>query len=63
MSNVITHPWKNSRTSPGEPVMPDPVVMIKDDGHILIIADADTDADGSPDAEEIDPTGQKETSF
>ncbi|ASM00572.1 hypothetical protein JY446_16930 [Serratia marcescens] len=63
MSNVITHSWKNSRTSPGEPVMPDPVVMIKDDGHILIIADADTDADGSPDAEEIDPTGQKETSL
>lgn len=31
--------------------------MIKDDGHILIIADAD----GSPDAKEIDAIGQIET--
>ncbi|VEA66468.1 Uncharacterised protein [Serratia plymuthica] len=61
MPKLITHSWKNHKVSPDEPNIPDPVVMIKDDGHILIIADADTDADGSPDAKEIDATGQIET--
>ncbi|CAI1005386.1 glycoside hydrolase family 75 protein [Serratia entomophila] len=63
MSKIITHPWKNRRISPDEPGMPDPVVMIQDDERVLIVADADTDADGSPDAVEIDPTGQRETSL
>lgn len=55
---LITHSWKTIRSSPDEPTIPDPVVIIKDDGHILIIVDAD----GSPDAKEIDATGQIETS-
>ncbi|AEF46206.1 hypothetical protein SerAS12_3089 [Serratia sp. AS12] len=63
MPKLITHAWKNHKVSPDEPTIPDPVVMIKDNDHILIIADADTDADGSPDAKEIDATGQIETSL
>lgn len=50
MPQLISHPWKNGGDDPKLPV-----VMTLDNGHVLIVADADTDADGSPDAKIIDP--------
>lgn len=58
MSTTINHPWKNG----GDPSS-QPEVILLPNGHIVITSDADTDADGSPDAEQIDPSGQKETAL
>ena len=58
MSRVINHSWKN-----GGDESSNPVVVVLDNDHILITADADTDADGSPDADTIDGSGQRETAL
>jgi hypothetical protein len=58
MATVINHSWKNG----GDPSSK-PEVLVLNNGHILITSDADTDADGSPDADKIDPSGQKETAL
>jgi hypothetical protein len=58
MSRVINHSWKN-----GGDDSSNPAVVVLDNGHVLITADADTDADGSPDADQIDDTGQLQTAL
>lgn len=59
MATTIKHRWKlGSRSSEQAPT-----VLILDTGRILIVADASTDADGAPDAKDIDPDGRKETSL
>jgi hypothetical protein len=59
MAKLIKHSWLNGG---GETEKPS--VTLLDSGQVLIIANADTDADGAPDAEIIDPNnGQKETSL
>lgn len=59
MAKLIPNSWKNSRGDDKTPV-----IVALDNGHILLTTDADTDADGSPDALEIDPgNGSAETSL
>lgn len=58
MTAVIDHPWKNGGDSSSKPEV---IVLIN--GHVLITSDADTDADGSPDADQIDASGLKETAL
>ena len=53
MATVINHSWKNGGDSSSKPE-----VLVLNNGHILITSDADTDADGSPDADKIEPSGQ-----
>lgn len=55
----VVHTWKN-----GGDNSKDPKVFKLSNGHYLIEADADTDADGSPRVGSIDPdTGQSHTSL
>lgn len=59
MATVLKHDWLNGA---GETDLPS--ITSLDNGNILIIANADTDADGAPDAEIIDPgNGTIETSL
>ena len=58
MSRDINHSWKNGGDNSSNPV-----VVVLDNGHVLITADADTDADGSPDAVQIDGSGQLQTAL
>ena len=58
MSRNINHSRKNGGDNSSNPV-----VVVLDNGHVLITADADTDADGSPDADRIDGTGQLQTAL
>jgi hypothetical protein len=58
MSRVINHLWKNGGDNSASPT-----VFVLENGHVLITADADTDADGSPDADEIDDTGLLQTAL
>jgi hypothetical protein len=59
MATSIKHPWQN-----GGRDTETPLITLLDNDHILIIANADTDADGAPDAETIDPDyGTVETSL
>lgn len=58
MSIVINHSWKDGGDNASNPV-----VVVLDNGHVLITADADTDADGSPDATIIDGSGQLQTAL
>lgn len=58
MPKVLKHSWKNGGDNSS-----DPVVTILDNGHVLITTDADTDADGSPDAITIDHSGQLQTAL
>lgn len=58
MPRTINHPWKNGGDSSSKPE-----VTVLDNGNIVIISDADTDADGSPDADQIDPSGLLETAL
>jgi hypothetical protein len=50
MARVIKHDWENGGSETEKPS-----VTLLDNGNVLIIANADTDADGAPDAETIDP--------
>lgn len=50
MKQVINQKWANGYDNKNAPT-----VEVLDNSHILIISDADTDSDGSPDAEIIDP--------
>ncbi|WP_083676657.1 glycoside hydrolase family 75 protein [Pseudomonas sp. ATCC PTA-122608] len=56
---VITHPWKSSK-DPNDPL---PVVTVLGPKHVQILSNASTDTDGAPNAPDIDPTGQVETSL
>jgi hypothetical protein len=59
MATSIKHPWVN-----GGGDLEKPLVTLLDNDHVLIIANADTDADGAPDVLTINPsTGQRETSL
>jgi hypothetical protein len=58
MTQSISHPWTNGGDNSSKPE-----VVVLANHHLLITADADTDADGSPDAETIDPSGQTETAL
>lgn len=59
MPTTIDHPWKNRSKDAARPI-----VETFDSGNFVrITADADTDADGAPDARQIDPTGNPETSL
>jgi hypothetical protein len=58
MTRVITQPWEDG----GNPSFKPTVVILNND-HVLITSDADTDADGSPDATRIDDSGQLQTSL
>lgn len=58
MPAKINHPWKNG----GDPSSK-PEVNVLENGNIVVISDADTDADGSLDADVIDPSGQRETAL
>lgn len=59
MPKVIQHDWKNG----GDNVKL-PTISQLENGHWLIVSDADCDADGSPRATQIDPScGQGETSL
>jgi Fungal chitosanase of glycosyl hydrolase group 75 len=59
MSKVINQLWTNGGDNSSKPI-----VVILDNGHVLITSDADTDADGSLDARIIDPnSGQDATSL
>lgn len=58
MSQTIDHPWKNGGDDSSKPE-----VLILPSRHIQIIADGDTDADGSPDADVIDKCGQLQTAL
>lgn len=56
---TITHPWVNGGDNSAKPM-----VTLLDNGHWLIKADGDTDADGSPRVGSIDPdSGQSQTSL
>jgi hypothetical protein len=50
MATSIKHPWQN-----GGGDTETPLITLLDNNHILIIANADTNANGAPDAETIDP--------
>jgi len=56
---VITHPWKCSK----DPKDPLPIVTRLGPQRIQILSNSSTDADGAPNAPDIDPTGQVETSL
>jgi len=59
MTRNVSHSWKNSVGDTHKPT-----VAILDNDHVLITSDADTDADGSPDAKTIDPdSGQLGTAL
>ena len=59
MTKIITHPWINGGDNSAKPM-----VTLLDNGHWLIKADGDTDADGSPRVGSIDPkSGQSCTSL
>lgn len=59
MSRYIEHSWRNN----SDDVKNRPSVIQLDNHRIFIISDADTDADGCPDAKQIDPDGNIETSL
>ncbi|WP_085710008.1 MULTISPECIES: glycoside hydrolase family 75 protein [unclassified Pseudomonas] len=59
MARIVKQNWICS-TDAGTQL---PQVTCLDDGRVLLIADASTDADGAPDAEKIDETGQVQTSL
>jgi N-acetylmuramoyl-L-alanine amidase len=55
----LIHPWVNGGDNSAKPT-----VFMHHDSHIEIVSDGDTDADGSPRAEAIDPgSGQLQTSL
>ena len=58
MTRVINQSWKNGGDNSANPI-----VVVLDNGHVHITADADTDADGSPDAPIIDGSGQLQTAL
>jgi len=59
MKQVINHKWLNGYDNKNAPT-----VEVLDNGHILIISDADTDSDGSPDVKIIDrKVGNLQTSL
>lgn len=59
MAKTIKHQWKLGASSSEQAA----TVLVLDTGRVLIVADASTDADGAPDAENIDPDGSKKTSL
>lgn len=56
---TISHPWISSQ-SPHKKL---PIVTVLDNGNIQVLSDAAADADGAPNAPDIDKTGQLETSL
>jgi hypothetical protein len=58
MAQVIKHNWVNGGGDAEKPL-----ITVLDNGHILVIANGDTDADGAPDATTIDEYGDLKTSL
>jgi hypothetical protein len=59
MPKTIRQSWTNGGDDSSSPT-----VVVLENGHVLVTSDADTDADGSPDAKIIDPRyGQITTSL
>jgi hypothetical protein len=58
MAQAIKHHWIN-----GGGDTETPTITALDSGHVLVIANADTDADGAPDATVLDGFGDPETSL